>query len=403
MGKRRIPGLFKRGSIWHIDKETFGRRVCESTGTGSLEEAEQYLVRRMEQIRAAQVFGVRPDRTFREAATRYLLEKQGKLSLADDKMHLKQLDRYIGDLLLRNVHIGSLQTFIEARKKQKCKTKTINLALGVVRHILNLAASEWIDENGLTWLISAPRIRLLPEHDRRRACPLNWDEQDRLFAELPQHLRRMALFKVNVGLRDTEVCRLRWEWECYLPELNTSVFVIPGWVQHVSESGETEMLHQIKNGEDRLVVLNDTAKEVIEEVRGIHPEFVFTYHGKPIANMNNSGWQHARIRAGLKHVRVHDLKHTFGRRLRSAGVSFEDRQDLLGHKSSRITTHYSAAEIDNLIEAANKVCDRYAQRPTLTMLRTSSRPVVMGVTQVESRKTPAKVVAFENYTNRKVG
>ncbi len=30
--------------------------------------------------------------------------------------------------------------------------------------------------------------------------------------------------------------------------------------------------------------------------------------------------------------------HTFGRRLRAAGVSYEDRQDLLGHKSGRITT-----------------------------------------------------------------
>jgi integrase len=54
-------------------------------------------------------------------------------------------------------------------------------------------------------------------------------------------------------------------------------------------------------------------------------------------------------------VRVHDLKQTFGRRLRAAGVSFEDRQDLLGHKSGRITTHYSAAELHNLIKAANSV------------------------------------------------
>ena len=55
-------------------------------------------------------------------------------------------------------------------------------------------------------------------------------------------------------------------------------------------------------------------------------------------------------------MRVHDLKHTFGRRLRAAGVSFEDRQDLLGHKSGRMTTHYSAAEVSNLIEAAEKAC-----------------------------------------------
>lgn len=37
-------------------------------------------------------------------------------------------------------------------------------------------------------------------------------------------------------------------------------------------------------------------------------------------------------------------------------VSFEDRQDLLGHKSGRMTNHYSAAELSNLIEAAEKAC-----------------------------------------------
>ena len=86
--------------------------------------------------------------------------------------------------------------------------------------------------------------------------------------------------------------------------------------------------------------------------------------------MSNSAWKSARRRVGLG-VRVHDLKHTFGRRLRAAGVSFEDRQDLLGHKSGRITTHYSAAEIGTLITAANKVCDikRDGNSPTLTLLR----------------------------------
>jgi hypothetical protein len=44
-------------------------------------------------------------------------------------------------------------------------------------------------------------------------------------------------------------------------------------------------------------------------------------------------------------VRVHELKHTFGHRLRAAGASFEDRQDLLGHKNRRTTTHYSHAEL----------------------------------------------------------
>ena len=86
--------------------------------------------------------------------------------------------------------------------------------------------------------------------------------------------------------------------------------------------------------------------------------------------INNTGWKHARVRAGLPLVRVHDLKHTFGRRLRAAGVSFEDRQDLLGHKSDYITIHYSAAELSNLIEAANAICGTESRKsPALILLR----------------------------------
>ena len=55
---------------------------------------------------------------------------------------------------------------------------------------------------------------------------------------------------------------------------------------------------------------------------------------------------------------MHDLKHTFGRRLRAAGVGIETRKALLGHKNNYITTHYSAAEMKELLEAAEKVCVR---------------------------------------------
>lgn len=86
--------------------------------------------------------------------------------------------------------------------------------------------------------------------------------------------------------------------------------------------------------------------------------------------MNNSSWKRVRRNVGLSQVRVHDLKHTFGRRLRAAGVNYEDRQDLLGHKSGRITTHYSAAQLLNLIEAANRVCGKNSRKgPALVMLK----------------------------------
>lgn len=48
---------------------------------------------------------------------------------------------------------------------------------------------------------------------------------------------------------------------------------------------------------------------------------------------------------GFRSIRVHDLKHTYGHRLRAAGVGFEDRKLLLGHESDHVTTHDSAPEI----------------------------------------------------------
>ncbi len=64
----------------------------------------------------------------------------------------------------------------------------------------------------------------------------------------------------------------------------------------------------------------------------------FSYRGRERKSVNNTVWKIARTQAGLPQVRIHDVRHTFGRRLRAASVSFEDRQDLPGHKAGRITT-----------------------------------------------------------------
>jgi integrase len=176
-----------------------------------------------------------------------------------------------------------------------------------------------------TWLASVPKIKLLPDTNKRKPYPLSWEEQERLFKALPPHLANMSLFAVNTGCGDSEICRLQWQWEVQVPEIDTTVFIVPG--------------EFVKNGDDRLVVLNNVAKSVVESVRGAHCSHVFTYRGNPVKRMLNSAWLRARRDTQLKQVRVHDLKHTFGRRLRAAGVGFEDRQDLLGHRSGRITTH----------------------------------------------------------------
>lgn len=355
MGRKRTPGLRKRGTVWHIEKQVLGHKLCESTGTGNLEKAELMLARRIEEVRQAQLFGIRPKRSFREAATRYLEENMHLATISQSAQHLKQLDPYIGELPLQQVHMGTLQPFIQDRQKAGKKNKTINLVLSTARRILNLSARLWRHENGTTWLETAPLIQLLPLTDARKPYPLSWEEQHRLFQALPDHLAKMCLFKVNTGCREQEVCQLKWEWEIPVRELDTSVFLIPDKL--------------VKNREDRLVVLNRVAQSVIESLRGQHRNYVFTYKGHPVTSINNSAWKRAREQLNLP-VRVHDLKHTFGRRLRAAGVSLETRKILLGHRNGDITSHYSAPELEELIEAANRVCEgKSGKTPALVVLK----------------------------------
>ena len=168
----------------------------------------------------------------------------------------------------------------------------------------------------------------------------------------------MALFMVQTGVRDEECCGLCWDWQQEVEDLGVSVFVIPADAS--------------KNGIERAVVLNAVAHKVIEEQRAKRMDdcpWVFPYRGTRIQMMNNNGWQAARKTAaalykakldkecpqGFRTLHVHDLRHTFGRRLRAAGVSNETRQDLLGHKNGNITTHYSAAELFELLRAVKLV------------------------------------------------
>jgi hypothetical protein len=163
----------------------------------SFAAAQEYLAKRVTELREVSVYGSRELRSFRVAATKYLQDYSHKKRIKDDALHLKQLDPFIGGLELKQVHMGSLQDFIGKRRGDGVKTKTLNLALGVVRRVLNLASSEWIDRSGKTWLDTAAKIKLFAVKDARPPYPLTREEQALLFQELPDHVARMVLFKVN--------------------------------------------------------------------------------------------------------------------------------------------------------------------------------------------------------------
>ena len=346
------PGLRKRGQFWHIEKIIAGKRVCESTGESELAAAERYLAKRSGEIRNVAVYGENPRRTFDEAAARYV-EEAHKKSLDRDIVTIKAVWPYIGHLPLEEVHAGTLGRFVADRRAAGITAGTLKRDLAVIRQILKMACGKWREANGKPWLASIP---IMPDvrGEKRQPRPVTQEEQARLFPLLPGYLGEMALFAVHTGCRDQEICGLRWEWEHEVTGTGNTVFVLPG--------------SATKNGIERIVPLNAVARSIVDRKRGVHAEFVFTREGGRLGRMNNKAWRKARSEAGLRDVRVHDLRHTFANRLRYAGVSLEDRQDLLGHHAGRITTHYSKVEIERLIEAVETLCDA-KMKPGIALVR----------------------------------
>lgn len=359
MARNKLPGLYwdKKTGKGSVDKRIDGiGRVRHRFTASSQAEAETEYHRAIAQ---AKVVASTPERKlFREAATKYLMEET-KSSLDRDAACLANLDPWIGHLRVDQVHQGTIQPYIDHRKSQGIKSNTVIRELSVVRRILMLASRVWRDLDNQPWLPSAPLLRMPDWKDAAKPHPLSLDEQRKFIRELPDHLAEMALFALHTGARENIIAELRWEWEVRIPEIDSSIFLVPG--------------EFTKNETTCMLVLNSIARKVVENRRGKMDLHVFGFRGHPVTRIHNSAWKKAWRRAGLPVgdnvlSGPHNLRHTFARRLRLAGVPLETRKALMHHIDGDITVHYSPAEVGELLEAVEKL----TQVENVTMLRLAS-------------------------------
>lgn len=368
MGRtKREPGLHlvkREGSeLWQIQGTIFNIRIRESTGTNNKDAAEVIKNRRVKDIHDELIHGKRSQVVFAKLAEKHLVESS-KRSINRDMVCIEQLLPYIGEQDMTTIYRGyadgkptSLEQFILDRAVEGVSMRTANYALQVLNTIGNRAARDWrMLEHWTPISLLKPKDLELDRYKglkkKRRSVPLTWEEQEVLFNELPDYLRQMCLFKVNTGCREQEVCQLRWDWFDNSTYPGVWFFALP--------------LEIVKNrdhvDEGRPVLLNDIAKEVIRKQIGNDSEWVFPHPEteQPIKQMNCTAYQTARERAtrilpGIKLTNIHALKHTYGARLKAAGISKDDRRDLLGHKNGDVTDLYCAKELTRMLENTNKV------------------------------------------------
>lgn len=123
--------------------------------TGNREEAERYLIHRLRELRDIRVYGEWPQRTFRDAVQKYLVEYSGKKSIDRDAAVLKELDLFIGHLPLDRINNDTFTRYRRARQHLSIHTR--NQKIGLARRVLRLATSVWcFPGTNLTWLERMP-------------------------------------------------------------------------------------------------------------------------------------------------------------------------------------------------------------------------------------------------------
>ena len=182
--------------------------------------------------------------------------------------------------------------------------------------------------------------------NNQRQRYLTKEEAQRLLDAINQteqniHLKYIVPMLILTGARKGEVLRARYEDF----NLNQLTWTIP-----ISKSGKK-----------RILPITPQLLELYNSIPKTNGEYLFAspVTGKPYVSIYNS-WNSARTKAGLKDVRMHDLRHSFASALVNSGRSLYEVQTLLGHSTSTMTQRYAHLSNESLMNAASCAGDLMA-------------------------------------------
>jgi integrase len=220
-----------------------------------------------------------------------------------------------------------------------------NRCLEVISKMFNLAEMWGLRPDGTN-----PRkhIRKYPEEKRERFLSaaelrrvgevLRQMEDEGI--ELPSPIAAVRLL-ILTGCRLGEIMTLKWEY--------------------VDVPCKALRLPDSKTGA-KVVHFGKPVIEVLEKIERLETNPWVIVGTKPGAHLSDLQpfWQRVRARAGLKDVRIHDLRHTFASTAVASGQGLPMIGKLLGHTQVQTTARYAHLAADPVKEAADRVSGRIA-------------------------------------------
>jgi integrase len=260
----------------------------------------------------------------------------------------------LGKMELKNIKRRDLKSLFDNLAINGMATSNFQNIKAPLNHIFNQAVlDDWIDHNPLVGLTFSNKRNI-------DIKPLTEEEAFVLLDEVKEYRDGLfyphILLLLSTGLRVSELCGLQWNDF----DFDDRTLTVQRQVHHGME-GKT------KNGKTRIVdmplLLTETLKNLKHEKqkealkRGIpFCDWVFSFNGRdpmtprPIKTTLDACLK----KAGLPHMRIHDLRHSYATIRLMKGDNIGDVSYQMGHSSIKITfdtyTHWIPGKFKSQVD-----------------------------------------------------
>ncbi len=263
---------------------------------------------------------------------RHAYKKRPKSIYEDEKLLNNVILPALGRLKVPYVARRDIESL---HKSFQNKPYQANRALALLSKMFSLAVS-W------GWRIDNPVLGIERYQEEKRDRWLDQEELDRMWEVLDQYPTNLTAyvfkFLLLTGARKGEALGAKWDQF----DLAKGVWTKPS--------------HMTKQKKKEHLPLSEKAVDLLQALKKIIPHgssylFPGRVPGEPIKEVKTF-WATVLKKAGLKNVRVHDLRHTHASHLVSSGLSLSIVGKLLGHTQASTTQRYAHLADEPLRQAA---------------------------------------------------
>ena len=256
-----------------------------------------------------------------------------------ESFRIKQVAERLGQYGLATLTKSIIARYRDDRLANGMSANAVRLELALLGHLYVVAIREW--DLGVTHNPVAAIKKPAPAPGRTRR--FTGDEEQRLMTSVRAHSNPLFAWAVELALatamRQGEILGLRQD--------------------NIDLKRHVVRLTMSKNGSARTVPLSRRAAEILDkalayQARPKDTELVF--FGEPGKDgvrrpyVIGKIWQQALVRAGIRDLHFHDLRHEAASRLVERGLSDQEVAAITGHKSMQMLKRYTHLRAEDLVK-----------------------------------------------------